>query len=88
MNSSFIPYPAGNTSEYHLGILSSIGAGLIFSGIMYFICQTYYQKKCPQCNQVIDKDELKEHMLQHYSSMSEDPINHTEIPIKSPLNVL
>jgi hypothetical protein len=81
MNSSFIPYTADATSESHIGILSSIGAGLIFSGIMCFICQVHYQKKCPHCNMTVDKHELKEHLLQHERQAAEDPINHMEIPI-------
>ncbi len=81
MNSSFIPYPLSNSSDTHVGILSSIGAGIILSGIVCFICQTYYQKKCPHCNMRIDKDDLKEHMLEHERHAAEDPINHMEIPI-------
>lgn len=81
MNSSFIPYPSDNSSESHIGILSSIGAGIIFSGIVCFICQSCYQKRCPHCNIVVDKDDLKEHILQHDKQSAEDPINHMEIPI-------
>jgi hypothetical protein len=29
----------------------------------------------------IDKDDLKEHMLEHERHAAEDPINHMEIPI-------